>query len=343
MQRAAPMPTANWSERVQSELIAEQMDACRDRLYDCDDRSVFDDLSPLETEGLFFRSYYASEGKRMGLEALRESVLADLDGEIRCLSFGEDALVKRMLMANGEVELDDEDQLPYAESLIRRLLCTIVFDDDDVAYLRLCPDLMDRVSDAMLHTDPLLRELLFRVEAMVHSMIYLYGFVYADSLADQIVQELVSRKMAVSRRAMLRFLKASFLYMEGPRGQLFLPHPGLWDPERILDERGWFEAKTWNVSFEMMLGGMNGILTEERAANTCLADALKNAIRPEENLGETMTDLRIMAKQGASFQDLETVLKDRICIAPNARILSALERLRMEAVPWTGNVKAVVN
>ena len=343
MQRAVPMPTKDWSERVQSELIGEQMDACRDRLYACDDRSIFDDLSPRETEELFFRSYYASEGKHLGLEDMREKVLSNLAGEIRCLSFGEDALVKRMLMADGEIELDDEDQLPFVESLIRRLFCTISFDDEDVAFLRICPQIKNRISDAMLHTDPLLRELLFRVEAMVHSMIYLYGFVYADSLADQIVRELSARKMEVSRLALLRFLKASFLYMEGPRGQLFLPHPGLWDPERILDERGWFEAKTWNVSFEMMLGGMNGILLEERAANTCLSDALKNAIRPEENLGETLTDLRIMAKQGASFQDLEEVLRDRICIAPNARMLSALERLRMEAVPWTGNVKAVVN
>ena len=52
---------------------------------------------------------------------MREKVLSNLAGEIRCLSFGEDALVKRMLMADGEIELDDEDQLPFVESLIRRL------------------------------------------------------------------------------------------------------------------------------------------------------------------------------------------------------------------------------
>ena len=332
-----------WSDRVHSVLVDEQLDLCRDRLLCCSERSVFDSLSPLEQQNLFARSYYASEGRRPPLEALREHVLKNAEEETQYLSFGEDALVKRMLIHGGELYLDDPDQLPYAESLIRRLFCTIRFDDEEEARLRLCPQIAEKAAAAYTLGRVSTREILFRVEAMVHSIIYLYGFVYADSLSGQLIREINAKQGHISPTFLTRFLKASFLYTYNREGRLFLPHPGLWDPERVLDEKNALDGSLWRVSFEMMLGGMNGMLAEEKPAVLCMADALRNALQPEADLDETLTDLRIIAKQGATFADMRSVLDERLCVAPNDRILGALRRMQAEMVPWTGSVKAVLN
>ena len=273
MQYIAQGHKEKWRDRVQSILVDEQLEACRDRLLSFDERGIFDDLSPLETELLFSRSYYASEGHKLSLEELRSKVLENAQEEVQYLSFGEDALVKRMLMRGGELELDDLDQLPYAESLIRRLFCTIAFDDEDEATLRLCPEIAEKASAAYSLTRAPIRELLFRVEAMVHSIIYLYGFVYAESLSDQLTKELNAKRVRISKAYMNRFLKSSFLYTYNREGRLFLPHPGLWDPERVLNEENVLDASVWHVSFERHADGRKARrdLPDRRAAKRAAA------------------------------------------------------------------------
>ena len=92
-----------------------------------------------------------------------------------------------------------------------------------------------------------------------------------------------------------------------------------------------------------MLGGMNGILPEEVASCEAMRGALCGAVRPDLEEDEALDDLRMMAKQGASLQEMREVLESMLCVMPTPRMLDALSQLHLQAVRWIGMPSAVLN
>ena len=162
-------------------------------------------------------------------------------------------------------------------------------------------------------------------------------------LLDQFRSELKKKEIEFDKNLTERFIKAEFDYIPTKDGQLFLPHPALADPGRILHDPGITDSVAAEISFESMLGGMGGILPEEVPSVSCFKGMISGAVRPENNLNQTVDDLRFMAKQGASLRDMIRILKNDCAILPSQRMIDAMERMRQEAVLWTGSLSAVAN
>ena len=74
-----------------------------------------------------------------------------------------------------------------------------------------------------------------------------------------------------------------------------------------------------------------------------MAAALYGALRPEVDEDEALEDLRMMAKQGATLEEMREVLEGMLCVLPTPRMLSALRQLHLQTVRWIGMPPAVLN
>jgi hypothetical protein len=124
---------------------------------------------------------------------------------------------------------------------------------------------------------------------------------------------------------------------------MLLLHPGLADPEHLLSSLAKLSPIEIQLTREMMLGGMNGILPEEVASCEAMRGELTGAVRPEDDEEDALEDLRMMAKQGASIDEMREVLESMLCVLPTPRMLNALRQLHLQTVRWMGMAPAVVN
>ncbi len=335
-----------WEDHLQSVMEEKQLNACRDRLLSGESRSLFEDLGPQEFRKLWQGSYDARESAfSADISALQKTVLERAAEEVLYLGRAEDDLIRRAVTGNWSVAVDDWDQLPALESLLKRLWCVVRFDDEDhTAVLTVVPEVREALFEGLKNEmAPLVRDALFRLSAMMHSIRYIYGFVFPCPLMDQFRAEIEKKGIVFDKILTERFIKAEFDYMFTRDGQLFLPHPALAFPEKMLSMDRMPESGATEINFENMLGGMGGILPEEVPSVTCLKGVIAGGIRPENSLNETVDDLRFMAKQGAELKDMIRVMKNACAVLPSARMIDALERVRQEAVLWTGCLSSVRN
>ena len=103
------------------------------------------------------------------------------------------------------------------------------------------------------------------------------------------------------------------------------------------------ESTQVHLTREMMLGGMNEVLPEERASWAAMRGELCGAVRPELDEGDVLEDLRMMAKQGATLPEMREVLENALCVLPSPRMLACLEQLHTQTVRWLGMAPAVLN
>ena len=329
-----------------SVLREQQLEACQERLSRCPSQSIFDDLCEDEARQLFFFSFYGQENPkhRPSREELREKVLSQTEEEACFLSPREDELVKRMLFGGGETYLGDWDEISAAEALISRLWCTLHISDDETAMLQLAPELIEPVTQAMLSPRyPRIRDRIFSFDATLHSLLYLSGFLHAAVPAVHFRALLQSDGEENVDLLISRYLRSAFDYTQTTQGDILLLHPGLADPELLFSTLETMEAPETHLTKEMMLGGMNGVLPEEVASCEAMRGALLGAVRPEYDEEEALEDLRMMAKQGATFGEMREVLESMLCVLPTPRMLSALSQLHLQTVRWIGMKSAVLN
>ena len=329
-----------------SVLRVQQLEACQDRLSRCPTKDLFSDLCQDEAERLFAMSFYAKEnrGRKMELSELRALVRARVRKEACFLTPREDDLVKRMLIGGGETPLQDWDEISAAEALISRLWCTLGIVDDETALLRLSPALMEAVTGAMTEAEyARVRQMIFSFDATLHSLLYLSGFLHAAVPMEHFRRQWTGDEGAVVRLLVARYLRAAFDYTETPQGEIILLHPGLADPEKLLAGLNGMESTQVHLTREMMLGGMNEVLPEERASWAAMRGELCGAVRPELDEGDVLEDLRMMAKQGATLPEMREVLENALCVLPSPRMLACLEQLHTQTVRWLGMAPAVLN
>lgn len=336
-----------WGDKIMSVLRVQQLEACQDRLSRCPEEGIFDNVCYNQAQLLFQLSFYQKElhpRKPLCISQMHQLMLSQLPQEACFLSPREDALVKRMLMDNGETCISDWDEISAAEALVSRLWCTLQIPQEDTALLRLQEPLIAPLMKAM--QSPLyarVRERLFSFDATLHSLLYLSGFLHASVPMTHFCQALGADADKHTPVLISRYLRAAFDYTETQSGEILLLHPGLADPELLFSRLACLEAPETHLTREMMLGGMNGILPEEVASCEAMRGALCGAVRPDLEEDEALDDLRMMAKQGASLQEMREVLESMLCVMPTPRMLDALSQLHLQAVRWIGMPSAVLN
>lgn len=335
-----------WCDKTMSVMREQQLEACQERLSRCPENGIFSDLCDDEVEKLFRFSFYAQEkrGRTPARGELCEKVLEHVSREARYLSPREDELVKRMLLCGGETCLDDWDEISAAEGLISRLWCTLRINGEDHAVLRLEEALQGLIAQAMLSESYVrIREKLFSFEATLHSLLYLSGFLHAGVPAAHLSEQLLSLGEQSTDLYISRFLKTAFDYVQTAQGEILLLHPGLADPQHLIETLAHMQPPETHLTREMMLGGMNGILPEEVACSEAMRGALCGAVRPEYGEDEALEDLRMMAKQGADLPEMREVMESMLCVLPTPRMMDALAQLHLQTVRWMGMPSAVLN
>lgn len=335
-----------WCDKTMSVMREQQLELCQDRLSRCPSGGIFGELCGDEVEKLFHFSFYAQEKRQPvpAQEELRRRVLDHVGREACYLSPREDELVKRMLMGGGEAYLLDWDEISAAEGLISRLWCTLRISDEDHAILKLEDCLPGLITAAMLterYTQ--IRARLFSFEATLHSLLYLSGFLHAGVPAAHLKEQLAQDGEENPDLYITRYLKTAFDYVQTGQGDILLLHPGLADPDHLIRTLSQLQPPETHLTREMMLGGMNGMLAEEVASSEAMRGALMGAVRPEYGEDEALEDLRMMAKQGASLQEMREVLESMLCVLPTPRMIDALTQLHLQTVRWMGMPSAVLN
>ena len=344
--RIQPSFSQKWCDKTMSVLREQQLEACQERLMRCPVEGLFDALCEDEYQKLFQASYYVHEirGSQPTMDAMRLKVLTYLPEEVCFLSDSEDALVKRMLMNEGATFLNDWDEVSAAESLVKRLWCTVKITKNDTAMLKLQPNLMLPITESMLTSRYIrLKARLFSFDATIHSLLYLSGFLHSAAPVEHLLSLLSEDISGHTDLFIARHLRSSFDYTETKEGEILLLHPGLADPEPLLSSLSHAQAPETVLTQEMMIGGMNGILPEEVASCEAMRGALQGAVRPEYDEEEALEDLRMMAKQGAALSEMREVMESMLCVIPTPRMVSALSQLHLQTVRWMGMPSAVLN
>ena len=340
MQREESVRALNWCEKTMSVLREKQLEACEKRLSSYPKTGLFDGCTLSDIQSLWDISYYAMENPGLfrlhQVEEVQEMVLRRLPVEISFVSVREHMLLERLLTFEGETELLDWDEAGAAEALVARLWCTLTVENEHI-YLHLPKALHVPMLEAMNcpeHAE--IREKIFRFDATMHGLLYIAGFLHAQQPTLHFLQEVCSRMDAESYDYAQRYLRATFDYITDVQGEMIIVHPGLADPEHLMRQVRSHGIVSLELSETMMLGGMNGIFPEEVPISEEMAGVLKGALRPEYTPEEAAEDLRMLAKQGVSLPEMESVLSSMLWVLPTPAMYSALKKLTAQTPRWAG-------
>ena len=139
-----------------------------------------------------------------------------------------------------------------------------------------------------------------------------------------------------AREIARRYLQTSFDYITDGAGGMILLHPGLANPYQLVKRQQVGAMDSFEMSQQMVAGGMNGILPEEVPLHEAMCAALRGALRPELDVNDIAEDLRMLAKQNASLSEMESVLAESVTVLPTREMRDALRRLYEGTPRWLG-------
>ena len=140
----------------------------------------------------------------------------------------------------------------------------------------------------------------------------------------------------MAREIARRYLQTSFDYITDGAGGMILLHPGLANPYQLVKRQQVGAMDSFEMSQQMVAGGMNGILPEEVPLHEAMCAALRGALRPELDVNDIAEDLRMLAKQNASLSEMESVLAESVTVLPTREMRDALRRLYEGTPRWLG-------
>jgi hypothetical protein len=340
LREASAAHDADWAEKTMSVLREKQFEACERRLSAYPPINLFaPEATDEQAQTLLERSYYHAEPGNEGLttlKALRKQTLKQLPLEALYLSRGEGELLEQLLIANGRFTSDNWDAIDAAEALAQRLWCSFT-DEDEEWTLVLAPQLMEPLLTAF--NDPEYAEAkarLFRYDATIHGLLYITGFLHSDQPLLFFMKDVILRSDGLARNLAYRYMKASFEYLADTGREILLMHPGLADPRRLIVNTDLGDDVTLALSEDTLAGGMNGILPEEEPLHDQMRAAMEGMTRPEWDAEDAAEDLRLLAKQGVAFHEMEAVMASMVCVLPTPEMRNALKNLYDRTPHWIG-------
>lgn len=336
-----------WADKTMSVIRTRQLEACEQRLLRLPTASIFSDQSETLAESLWRISNDGQEHPRQQrlhtAAELRAELIIQLPAEAALLTFQEEQLVERLLSLGGQCELMDWDEVDAAESLVRRLWCTISQQEDRIQ-LHLPQELMTPlmlVTSSRQHTE--LRAQLMECTTQIRAMLYLNGLLCSSQAMSLLRETVLHGTYADDETLALRYLRNAFDYVYDPSGEMLLLHPGLADPDRLLhgrraDVAGQFTRMLDEEQYRQAAAGM---LLEEMPSYNMMLGLLQEAVRPELSPEDAVEDLRMLAKQGVSLHGMCEVLSSMLIMQPTAAMLQGV-RLLHDLTPRWGTMRAGV-
>ena len=339
MQRELSEQSMAWPDKTMSLIRQRQLEACEERLATLPAFGLFQGCTDENAEELWRITYDAQEqlfSPRMHTQKeLEELVTARLPVELLLMPIHEYELLGRMMLTPSNTELMDWRECAPAESLVRRLLCTVETGSDGAIFLRLAPEMSDaiyRIASDPMHI--MMRAKVSSFYLTVMSALNVYGAMWADEAEAYLRTAVLTGTAADNRVSVQRMLRTAFDYVYAADGRMVLLHPGAADPEAMLPFLCSVDLKDFAVESEEDDIPQMLISDAERSAAVTMAGMLEDALRPDLSVWMAAEDLRVMAKQGVSLENMREVLASQLEQQPTALMVSALQLMRAQTPSW---------
>lgn len=339
MLRETNVQRLHWADKTMSVLRQEQLEACEKRIALLPDTTVFDLTDEGLTEKIWQCSYDAQEHPHLERlhthNELRAEVLANLAGEAALLSVEEHLLVERLISLGGTAELLDWEETQAAESLVRRMWCTL-FKRNGRIVLRLPETLLAPLTlTVSSHAHQELREKLLRHDAVIRGLLYMGGLLHYEEPLYHLMNDVLKDSYACDLSLALRYLRVAYDYTYDRNGDMLLLHPGLADPERLLSTSLPAQSgASVELDEDTMRGAVDGILPEEIPLFDTLYGLFLGATRPELTPEGAAEDLLILAKQGVPLSEMQEVLGTLLSVQPTDEMRIAVAQVHQRTPRW---------
>lgn len=338
MLRETNVQRLHWADKTMSVIRQEQLEACEKRLTALPRVTVFDLGSDLEVEEIWQCSYDAQEHPRMQQlhtrKALRAQILGSLAAEAALLSVEEHMLVERLITLGGHADLIDWEETAAAESLVRRLWCTITRDSGRVT-VHMPPALLTPMTLTLSsHQHQAIRDRLMQHDSVVRGMLYIGGLLHYEEPLCHLVTDVLKDTYACDLSLAMRYLRTAYDYTYDRHGDMLLLHPGLADPEHLMHLYPPVQEFSLELSEDVMRGAVEGILPEEEPLFDKLYGLLIGCTRPELTPEGAAEDLLILAKQGVSLTEMQEVLGTLLCVHPTEDMRRAVALVHAQTPRW---------
>lgn len=336
MQRESNEQTLTWADKTMSVIRTRQLEACEERLSVLPAFGLFSGCSDAEAEALWRISYDAQEHPFCthlhSARDLQAMVLTQLPAEAALLSPKEHELLERLIALGGDIELMDWSESAPAESLVRRLWCTLTFGEDDRAFLHMPKELLTPlllVVSSKAHQE--LASRMLDLHRTVYAALYVSGALHDSTVLAYMEQEVLTGTYAESRTLCRRYLRASYDYTYTEKGEMLLLHPGLTDPARLLP---FLDLNTGLDLNDPTLALSEMFDESEWMAAHQMMGLIGGALRPEYQPQTGAEDLFMLAKQGVSLENMAEVLAAMLVIRPTGAMLDCLRLLKSQVICW---------
>lgn len=338
MLRETNVQRLHWADKTMSVLRQEQLEACEKRLSLLPDVTVFDLTDDLRTEEIWQCSYDAQEHPQLQKlhtrKELRAQVLGSLASEAALLSVEEHLLVERLVSLGGTAELIDWEETQAAESLVRRMWCTIAKHGGRTV-VRLPEALLPPLTLALSsHPHQELRENLMRHDAVIRGLLYIGGLLHYEEPLYHLMSDVLKDTYACDLNLAMRYLRAAYDYTYDRNGDMLLLHPGLADPEHLMMQHQPHPEMAVELDEETMRGAVDGILPEELPLFDKLYGLFIGATRPELTPEGAAEDLLMLAKQGVSLAEMQEVLGSLLSVQPTEEMRRAVTLVHAQTPRW---------
>ena len=298
----------HWADKTMSVLRANQLEACEKDLAGLPCRCLFDtDCTDADAEAFYQMSFFPREDRGSGriilhtVEQLRVRVLSSFAPELALLSSEEHDLMVRAVLFRGH--------MPHQ-------LCAS-------ALLLLAGEGHKKIRDAVE-----------QVQESIDNSLYLMGMTQASGPMLHL-QTLLKDTYAENRPDLIeRFLFSGFDYIFDGTGRLILIHPGLADPEGMLDSLPAVSGACQEMTGSALRDASASIGDLESPLYEQMLFSVADAVRPELTPEDAVEDLIILAKQDVPFSDMKEVLSSMLVSLPTAEMLKALRDLSERIPRW---------
>lgn len=339
MMREINVQRLDWADKTMSLLRQSQLESCEKRLSGLPAYGIFTFDDDLHAEELWAISLDAQENPRCThlhtTQELRAMVLMRLPQEAALLTADEHHLIERLISLGGDAELIDWPEVSAAETLVRRLWCTLSREED-----RLILHLPDQLLTPLLlilsdnHHEEI-RTRLMHHDAIIRAMLYLGGLLHFAEPLEHMMEDVLNATVTDTDQMLaMRYLRAAYDCIYDRNGDLLLLHPGLAEPERLLLNPPAIDTRPVELTEDTVRGAMEGLTPEERVLTDRLCGLLNGATRPEIGVWEAAEDLRILVKQGVSLSVVQEVLTSLLVIHPTQEMRTAVAELHRLTPRW---------
>ena len=338
MLREANMQPLTWADKTMSVLKERQLEACENRLAQLPDFGLFSGCDDVNVETLWQCSYEAQEHPVLTrlhtAKELQCQVMLTLPMEAALLSVEEHMLLERLIVLDGQAELMDWEETRGAEGLVRRLWCTLERREDAIV-VRLPQELLFPLTAILASSEHIeIRERLLRFESAIRGLLYIGGLLHFAEPLEHLRQDVLRGTGADIAHLAMRYLRNTFDYCYDARGDMLLLHPGLAEPERMIAQGFVMTNTHFELDEATLVGAMDGLLPEERTIFERMYGLLYGAVRPEISEEEAVEDLRMLAKQGVTLQEMNEVLSSLLTVHPTAAMYDGVKQLHRLTPRW---------